>query len=40
MDYGAVYTTIMMGVEPQQSTFAGEIICDAVFWNQVPNAMD
>ena len=32
--------TIMLGVEPQQSAFAGEIICDAVFWNQVPNAID
>ena len=31
---------IMMGVEPQQSPFAGEIICDTVFWNPVPNAID
>ena len=30
----------MTGVEPQQSPFAGEIICDAVFWNPVPNAID
>ena len=31
--------TIMMGVEPQQSAFAGEIIYDAVFWNPFPNAI-
>ena len=31
---------IMMGVEPQQSTFVGEIVCDAVIWNPVPNAID
>ena len=30
----------MLGVEAQQSYFAGEIICDAVFWNPVPNAID
>ena len=31
---------IMKGVEPQQTTFAGEIICDALFWNPVPGAVD
>ena len=30
----------MKGVEPQQTTFAGEIICDALFWNPVPGAVD
>ena len=30
----------MKGVEPQHTTFAGEIICDAMFWNPVPNATD
>ena len=30
--------TVMKGVEPQQSAFAGEIMCDTVFWNPVPNA--
>ena len=30
----------MKGVESQQSAFAGEIICDAVVWNPVPNAID
>ena len=29
-----------MGVEPQRSAFAREIMCDAVFWNLVPNAID
>ena len=32
--------TVMKGVEPQHSAFAGEKICDAVFWNQLPNAID
>ena len=32
--------TVMKGVESQQSAFAGEIICDAVVWNPVPNAID
>ena len=32
--------TIMKGVEPQQTTFAGEIICDALFLNPVPGAVD
>ena len=32
--------TIMMGMEPQRSAFAREIMCDAVFWNLVPNAID
>jgi len=32
--------TVLMGVEPQPSAFTGEIICDAVFWNPVPNAID
>ena len=32
--------TVMMGVESQQSSFAGEIICDVVFRNLVPNAID
>ena len=31
--------TVMMRVEPQQSAYAGEIICDAVLWNPVPNAI-
>ena len=30
----------MEGIESQQSTFAGEIICDVVFWNPVPNTID
>ena len=30
----------MKGVEPQQTAFAGEIICDALFWNLVPGAVD
>ena len=30
----------MKGVEPQQTAFAGEIICDALFWNPVPGAVD
>ena len=30
----------MMGVDPQQSTFSVEIICDAVFWNPGTNAID
>ena len=37
MNYGAVYST---GIEPQQSTSTGEIICDAMFWNPVLNAID
>ena len=32
--------TIMKGVEPQQTAFAGEIICDALFWNPVPGAVN
>ena len=32
--------TVMMGVKPQQYDFSGEIICDALFWNPVPNAID
>ena len=32
--------TVMMRVEPQQSPFVGEKMCDAVFWNPVPNAID
>ena len=32
--------TIMKGVEPQHTAFAGEIICDALFWNLVPGAVD
>ena len=32
--------TIMKEVDPQQSTFSREIVCDAVFWNPVPNAID
>ena len=32
--------TIMKGIEPQQTTFAGEIICDALFWNPVPGEVD
>ena len=31
---------IMKGVEPQQTAFAGEIICDVLFWNPVPWAVD
>ena len=31
---------IMKGVEPQQTPFSGEIICDALFWNPVPGAVD
>ena len=31
---------IMKGVEPQQTAFAGEIICDTLFWNPVPGAVD
>ena len=31
---------VMKGVELHQSTFAGEIICDIVFWNPVPNTTD
>ena len=30
----------MIVAEPQQSAFAGKIICDAVFWNPVPNERD
>ena len=30
----------MKGVDPQQSAFTGDIICDVVFWNPVPNAID
>ena len=32
--------TVMKGVEPQQSAFTGEIICDTVFWNQVSNDIE
>ena len=38
--YAVQEDTVMLGVESQQSYFAGEIICDAVFWNPVPNAID
>ena len=31
---------IMKRVEPQQTAFAREIICDALFWNSVPRAVD
>ena len=31
---------LMKGVEPPQTAFAGEIICDALFWNPVPGAVD
>ena len=31
---------LMKGVEPEQTAFAGEIICDALFWNPVPGAVD
>ena len=27
---------LMMGVEPPQTAFDREIICDALFWNPVP----
>ena len=30
----------MKGVDPPQTSFAGEIICDTVFWNIVPNTTD
>ena len=30
----------MKGMEPQQTIFTGEIICDTVVWNPVPIAMD
>jgi len=30
----------MKGVEPQHTAFAGEIICDVLFWNPVPGAVD
>ena len=30
----------MKGVEPPQTAFAGDIICDALFWNSVPGAVD
>ena len=30
----------MKGIDPPHTTFAEEIICDAVFWNPVPNATD
>ena len=29
-----------MGAEPQQSAFAGEIVCGTVFWNPVSNAIN
>ena len=32
--------TVMKGVERQQSTLAGEIICDAVFWNPLSNVIN
>ena len=32
--------TVMKGVEPQHTTFSREIICDAMFWNPVPNVTD
>ena len=32
--------TVMLGVDPQQSAFTGEIICDTLFWNPVPGAVD
>ena len=35
--YTVQKNTVMKRVEPQQSTFVGEIIYDAVFWNPVPN---
>ena len=38
--YTVQKNTVMIGVKPQQSDFTGEIICDAVFWNPVPNAID
>ena len=28
---------VTKGVDPQQTDFFGDIIRDAVFWNQVPN---
>ena len=31
---------LMKGVKPPQTAFAGEIICDALFWNPVPGAVD
>ena len=31
---------IMKAVEPQQTAFAGEIICDALFWNSAPGTVD
>ena len=31
---------IMKGVEPQHTAFAGERICDVLFWDPVPGAVD
>ena len=30
----------MKEVEPPQIAFSRELICDVVFWNPVPNAID
>ena len=38
--YTVQYDIIMKGVESQQTAFAGEIICDALFWNPVPGAVN
>ena len=32
--------TAIKEVESQHTTFSGEIIYDAVFWNLIPNAVD
>ena len=32
--------TIMKGLYPHQTAFSGEIMCDALFWNPVPGAVD
>ena len=30
----------MKGVEPSQTEFSRDLICDAVFWKPVPNDID
>ena len=32
--------TTMKGVEPSQTEFSRDLICDAVFWKPVPNDID
>ena len=38
--YAVQEDILMKGIEPQQNAFAGETICDALFWNLVPVVVD